>query len=216
MKTKTVYEIKKYELSEEQIIREKLFHVFVFGLPRSGTSMMTHILELLGVKIFHTSEEKKRDYNHLGAEYHPNETGFFEITHDMLEHYLEIMNTPYSGCKMIIPVSNYRLEIVRMIPSKIIMMIRDPEEIRQSQNAFYSQDSNLEHLRSALVHEEVKLERLGLDFMMVDYRDVIDNPQKKVEQVKEFIHSDRDIEEAVRSVNPQAYRFDTDKITQSL
>jgi len=34
----------------------RLYNVYVFGLPRSGTSMTTHVCELLGVKMVHTSE----------------------------------------------------------------------------------------------------------------------------------------------------------------
>ena len=215
MNSRTLYKINSYELPEDEIITQKLFHVFVFGLPRSGTSMMTHICELLGVTMVHTSEEKKHEYKHLG-EYHPNPNGFFEVTRDTMEHFLQIIATPYSGCKMIIPVNHLRFDLVKMLPSKVIMMWRDPEEIRQSQNAFYAHNADTAFIRTALVQEKLKLKENGIDHIIVEYRDIIKDPSGYITRVKEFIRSDRDIDEAVAFVNPDAYRFDRDKIVEGL
>lgn len=216
MHSNHVYEIKEQELSTEEILEKKLFHVFVFSLPRCGSSMMTHICELLGVRMVHTSEEKKYDYPQLGKEYHPNATGFYEVTRNMVQNYLKIAGTPYSGCKMIIPVDNIRFDLVKSIPSKVIMMERNPEEIRQSQNAFYSKGADIAYIRTCLAQEKVKLHEHKIDHVIVNYRDVIKNTQATIQMVKEFILSDKDIEEAVNFVNPDAYRFDADKITEGL
>ena len=216
MKTRSVYSVIKRDVSEEEIINQKLFNVFVFGLPRSGTSMMTHICELLGVKMFHTTEKKKREYKHLGAEYHPNATGFYEVTEDLLKHYFEIVGTPYSGCKMIIPVRRERFDLVKLVPAKVIMMWREPEEIRQSQNAFYAKNADLAYIRTALVQEKLKLKENNIDHIIVQYRDVIKNPHAEILKIKDFILSERDIDEAVSFVNPNAYRFDKDKIVEGV
>lgn len=216
MHSRTLYKIEKYDLPEEEILAKNLFRVFVFGLPRSGTSMMTRICEILGVKMIHTSEEKKHDYAHLGGEYHPNETGFYEITKNILAHYMEIAATPYSGCKMIIPVTNHRLELVLMVPSKVILMWRDPEEIRQSQNAFYANNVDSAYFKTALVTQKLRLKELKIDHLIVEYRNVIQNPREEIQKVKEFIQSDRGIDEAVEFVNPEAYRFNRDKIVEGL
>ncbi len=34
--------VEEYEVSDEIIERDRLFSVYVLGLPQSGTSMMTH------------------------------------------------------------------------------------------------------------------------------------------------------------------------------
>ncbi|MFT7637582.1 MAG: hypothetical protein ACI9Y8_001359 [Candidatus Omnitrophota bacterium] len=212
----SVYSVKREELSEEEIIERKLFNVFVFSLPRCGSSMMTHICELLGVNMIHTSEEKKHDYPQLGKDYHPNETGFYEVTQNMMQNYLKIAGTPYGGCKMIIPVDNIRFDLVKSLPSKVIMMERNPEEIRQSQNAFYSSGADIAYIRTALVQEKLKLKNHKIDHIIVNYRDVIKDTQATIQRVKDFILSDKDIKAAVDFVNPDAYRFDADKITEGL
>lgn len=216
MESDTLYKIESYQLPQDEIIKKKLFKVFVFSLPRCGSSMMTHICELLGVNMVHDSEEKKRDYKHLGGEYHPNASGFYEITGNMMKNFLKILNTPYSGCKMIIPVTKYRLELVKMQPSKVIMMWRDPEEIRQSQIAFYRDEQDAGYLKTALVTEKMKLKHQNIDHIIVNYRDVIQNTRKEIQRIKEFIHSDKDIDEAVNFVNPNAYRFNKDHIVEGI
>jgi len=221
MNSQTVYEIKKSQYSKEEILRKKLFHVFVCGLPRSGTSMMMHICELLGVKMFHTTEDNKEKMNkryekQFGKDYHPNQSGFFEIGKNVLGQYFDIASTPYSGCKMIIPVAGVQFSLIKTIPSKVIFMWRDPEEIRQSQNAFYSDGAEIAFIRMHLANQKTWFENQKIDFRIINYRDVVKNPSEKVQEVKDYILSDKTIEEAVQYVNPDAYRFDKDKIVVGL
>lgn len=207
---KTLYRITKTEVDKEVIERDRLFNVFVFGLPRSGTSMMTHICELLGVKMIHTTEEKRADYDkrykEKFGEYHPNPNGFFEIAESPLEHFFEIAGTPYSGCKMIIPVMGTRWELIKMLPSKVIMMVRNPDEIKDSQEAFYSRETDLAYLRTALVTQAVNLRECGIDHIQVNYSDVINDPVTQISRVREFIGSTEPINTAVEFVQPDLYR----------
>jgi hypothetical protein len=208
-----VYTISSKRVHPYKIEQDRLFNVFVFGLPRSGTSMTTHICELLGVKMIHTSDETTRDYAHLGEDYHPNPHGFFEITKDLMKNYMKIAGTPYSGCKMIIPVQGMRLSFVKELPSKVIMTWRDPEEIKQSQEAFYSRASNKALLRTQLAEQKVTLQKAKIDFMIVRYEDVVNNPEEEIQKIKEFINSDADISKAVESVKPSSHRFNNKDIT---
>jgi hypothetical protein len=205
-----LFNIQRFELPDDYVEKNRLFNVFVLGLPRSGTSMMTHICELLGVKMIHTTEEKKEEhdkrYKEKFGEYHPNPNGFFEIADSPLEHFLEIATTPYSGCKMIIPVMGTRWELIRMLPSKVIMMERKPEEIKESQEAFYSTESDLAYIRTALASEKLKLRQSNTDHLIVNYNDVVENPEENIQRIKDFIKSDRDITEAVNFVSPEFYR----------
>jgi len=209
----------------DQIIYDlRLFNVFVFSLPRSGSSMMTHILELLGVNMIYTSEDKeKRDkmnkrYEKRLGEYHPNKAGFFEITDNMLQNYINILSRPYSGCKMIIPVRRHRMEVVKMNPCKVIQMWRDPEEIRQSQEAFYSKRSDSDWIRTALVQEKIKLEKaIGADnYLGVEYQDVLNDPRAKIEEISKFINAPNKIDDAVDSVNPSVNRFKKEDLEQGI
>ena len=207
---KFIYKIEKKKYDSSYIEKNKLFNVFVFGLPRSGTSMMTHICELLGVKMIHTTEDKKSDhdkrYKEKFGEYHPNPNGFFEIADNPLEHFFEIASTPYSGCKMIIPVMGTRWELIKMLPSRVIMMVRNPDEIKESQEAFYSNESDVAYLRTALVTQAVNLRDGGIDHIQVNYSDVVKDPITQITRVRDFIKSDRLIEPCVEFVQPDLYR----------
>lgn len=170
---------------------------------------MTHICELLGVKMVHTSEDKPHVYPEFG-EYHPNPTGFFEITQNLFKNYMNMINTPYSGCKMIVPVTGMRWEVVNAAPSRIIFMVRDPEEIKQSQEAFYAKQSDTAYIRSALAHQKAWLDKSGISYIMVNYRTLVQDTTATIKAIADFIESDADIEPAVRYVNPELYRFNKD------
>ena len=181
------------------------FRVFVFGLPRSGTSCMTHICELLGVKMIHTSEEKPHEYPHLG-EYHPNPTGFYEVTKNVFQSYVEIYNTPNSGCKMIVPVTGIRWDVVKSQPSKVIFMVRDPQSIKDSQEAFYSRESDLAYIRTALVSQRMALKEAGISFIEVNHHDLMTDTFETVCKVRDFIESDAPVQPCLDFVDPSLYR----------
>ncbi len=201
-----------------------LFNVYVFGLPRSGTSMTTHICELLGVNMIHTSEEenqKKRgdkNYKKKFGEYHPNETGFYEVTKNFFTNYEEIHNTPFSGCKMIVPVNTQRLDAVLHTPCKVILTWRDPEEIRQSQMAYFRQGRNIDIgvIRSMLVNEKLKLKDHKIPFHVADYNKLVKNPKEEIKEIAKFLHAPRHICDAVNFVNPEQNRFKKEELVDGL
>ncbi len=211
----------------ESIIQNlKLFNVFVLGLPRSGTSMMTRIVEFLGVNMVYTTEDsgekEKRDkrYKETLGEYQPNKYGFFEISKNQFECYSKMSNCPYSGCKIIIPMIGFKLNVVTQIPCKVIMMLRDPEEIKQSQEAFYSKESNLAGIEASLVSEKLRLEKFKdkkkLDYICINYRDVLNNPKKEITKIAKFIDSVEEIDKAIKSVNSNVNRFKSEELEHDL
>lgn len=199
-----------------------LFNVYLFGLPRSGTSMTTHILELLGVNMIYTSENDKEKtderFRRKYGEYHANPNGFFEITEKQFTNFNRVLSRPYSGCKMIIPVTGIRWEIVKDYPCKVIMMERDVEEIRQSQEAYYAQEGSVDvaYLRTALATQRVSLRQHKIDFITVNYNELLRDKVNIISQIKEFIQSDRDITEAVEFVQPKQNRFRKEKLVSGL
>ena len=199
------------------------FNVFVFSLPRCGSSMMTGIIELLGVNMIYTSEDpKKREemlkrYKKNLGEYVPNEH-FYEITESPFANWMKVIKTKYSGCKVIIPVVGMRWGGVLYQPARVIMMKRDPEEIRQSQEAFYSNKSDIAYIRTALASEEIKLQKTKenrpktFDYMIVEYQDVLANPKEEIKKIAEFIQAPNRITKAVNSVKPKANRFKKEEL----
>ena len=199
---------------KEVIEKEKLFNVFIFGMPRSGTSMITHILELLGVNMVYDSEDKvKKEIRDeqikekFGKDYHPNKTGFFEITSNFLGHYLKIWSVPYSGCKMLIPITDFQYEIVRRYPSKVILTTRNPEEISISQITAREKFFDIKSLEMLLEETKVKLELYNIPFLTIDFKDMISHPKDEINRIKDFIKSENNISEAVNFVNPNLSNF---------
>jgi len=201
-----------------------LFNVYVFGLPRSGTSMTTHICELLGVNMVHTSEEEDRKkqgdkgYKRNFGKYHPNKTGFFEVTKNFFTNYENIHETPFSGCKMIIPVHNQRFDAVLHTPCKVILCWRDPEEIRQSQMAYFRRGEQVDKgmIRTLLVEQKLALERHKVPYIIADYRKILDNPRDEIKEIAKFIHAPKHICDAVDFVNPEQNRFKKEELVDGL
>lgn len=214
-------QIHEFELDDEIIEEKKYFNVYLIGLPRSGTSMTTHILELLGVNMVYTSEEDKEKtderFKKKYGEYHANPNGFFEITNNQFTNLLKILAKPYSGCKMIIPVNGIRWEVLKNYPSKVVFMTRDVEEIRQSQMAYYRPEGvDVAYLRSALVTQRVNLKKNNIDFLEVNYNELLKDKINIIKQIKDFIKSDKDIKEAVDFVQPKQNRFKVEELVSGL
>ena len=222
-------------ISEQDIIKNKLFNVFVFSLPRSGSSMMSSIVETLGVKMIYTSDTeealKKRnekERKRYGDNYQMNRNGFFEITKDVWKHYFEIMSTPFSGCKMIIPVTKERLNVVYFNPcAKVIMMWRDPEEMRQSQQASYNGNKGTTEekaeneraiIRAKLINQKLQLENKRIDTINIQYQDVLLNPKKEIQKVANFIGvTDKEkIIKAFLCVKPKENRCKKEELVEGI
>lgn len=227
----TYRELKIVEKTKKksELFKKRQFNVFVFGLPRSGTSMMMKICELLGVRMIHTSDKKKNlkkrnenERKRYGDKYQMNKDGFLEITEDLWENYFKIMSTPYTGCKMIIPVNGERMYVVKFNPvAKVIQMWRDPEEIRQSQQASYkgNQITSEEEaedqraiIKTKLANQKVRLEKLKIDTIGVEYREVINNPEKEIKRIAKFINAPNPIDKAVKWVCPSKNRFKKEEL----
>jgi len=209
------------EIDDNIIEQDRLFNVYVFGLPRSGTSMMTKILELLGVNMIYTSEDEKEKtderFKKRYGEYHANPDGFFEITNNQFQNFLKVLSKPYSGCKMIVPVNGYRWEIITTYPCKVIFMTRDPEEIRQSQMAYYApQGVDVSYIKTALVTQRINLKKQKIPFAEVDYNYILKNPVEVIKEIKTFIRSNVDEQLAIDYVNPNKNRFKREMLIDGL
>ncbi|GAH68995.1 unnamed protein product, partial [marine sediment metagenome] len=235
---------------------------------------MTGVVERLGVDMIHTTEDEEtrkkaqEQYKKKFGEYIPNEH-FYEITHDQFANWMRIYNMPFSGCKVIIPVNGMRWEAMCSQPSKVIMMWRDPAEIRQSQEAFYKKArANYEgdgdpsemaeaYLRTMLASTRVMLDRRAqlshdalfdvkwepvgagawhpevghvsvppemitkksdvkvqpFDYKVVQYRDVLEDPEKEVREIAKFLGAEPDrIGYAASSVDKDKIRFKKEEL----
>ena len=217
----TILDITFIDVDDEIIEEERMFNVYLLGLPRSGTSMTTHILELLGVNMIYTSEDDKEKtderFKNKYGQYHANPNGFFEITKNQFTNFIKILSKPYSGCKMIIPVQGIRWELIKEFPSKVIFMTRDVEEIRQSQMAYFKPSGvDIAYLRTALVQTRLQLRNHNIDFLEVNYNELLKNKVEIITDIRNFIRSDKDITEAIDFVKPKENRFRKEQLVAGL
>jgi len=209
-------------------VQRRDFRVYVFSLPRCFSSACTGVAEKLGVKMFYTSEDGEKrqkmqeQYKKKLGDYVPNEH-FYEITENQFENWMKVMETPYSGCKVIIPVNGMRWGAVNYHPARVLLMCRDVEEIRQSQQAFYRGDRHdtpeqaqmqREQLQMQIAHTEVQLrEAKSIQFMKVPARRLIEEPELMIPEIADFLDAPNDCQDAIDSIDKTKYRFRREELT---
>jgi len=243
---------------KEPEVSEPTFHAWVFSLPRCGSSMMTGAVEALGFEMVYTTEDpeavakRNADMAEKFGDYVPNEK-FYEIgPYNQFTSLVKATSTPRGGCKMIIPIPrrDMRFSAVISVPSKVIMMARDPAEIRQSQEAFYKKAranygdplaSQLpparvaeQHIAQMLARQEAILQEQrkasndarftpGLvtqpfDYMKVQYRDILEEPQRWMEKIGAFlcVTDEARIKAAVATIDPDKCRFKSEQLEEGI
>ena len=101
---------------------------------------------------------------------------------------------------------------------RIVFMRRDEEEIRQSYQAFFEQELAMgnhfqERIDDIIAKIKNRKDVLSLDVFW--YRDVIENPKKYFQVLKEHGWN-IDVEKAVSVVNPQYYRFRKENLIKGI
>ncbi len=147
----------------------------VSGFMRSGTSMMMRALAEGGLT---PVINKNRDIMNLqwgDADYTPNESGFYELSH---AQYNELgFPARYEG--RLIKVLFGGIPKLCAGDYKIVFMLRDPEEIRQSYEAFFGRQapSVLEEYHKLIDYCLGILEvRKDCQYEVIEYKDVVANP----------------------------------------
>lgn len=142
------------------------------------------MMKALGAGGMPVAYEPKRDeLNHQFGddEYQPNEGGFFELARETYQD--RKFPLPFRGwlikglvgCLQRLPVANY----------KIVLMLRSPEEIRQSYEAFFGNkcpkigglDFNDDNYNAAMINHVGQLDnRKDVQLQCFHYRQVIRDP----------------------------------------
>ena len=179
-----------------------MVNYIVSGLERSGTSMMMQILYLGGMKVAFDHKRKPDEHN---------PKGYFELEGGKIINRLMDGVFPMEKYDdMVIKVTAYGLKFLPEGNYKIIYMTRDLDEIMDS----------MEKMSGPINREEEKpvFERLNkyaiklmekrddIDFILVRYNDVIENPRKEIERVNKFLSGKLNVENAIKAVDPKLYR----------
>lgn len=175
----------------------------VSGLERSGTSVMMQMLHKGGLPVAFDESRKPDEHN---------PKGYFELaggkiinqlmdgTFDMKAHRGRVVKVTAYGLKFL-PQSQY----------KIVYMQRNIDEVINSMHKMGGQEINKETdklLFSKLDKLSVKLmkDRNNIDYILVRYRDIIDNPRVEIERVSRLFGETFDFDRALTAVDSRLYR----------
>jgi len=181
--------------------------VIVSGLPRSGTSLMMQMLQAGGLEPL-TDGVRKPDPD--------NPRGYFEFE--------KVKNLP-AGSSWLTQAEGRAVKIVSPLLShlppeyeyRIIFMRRAMAEILASQAEMLTRAGReadpAENDRLAPVFarqieeaEDWTAGQANIKFIRINYRDVLDRPEKEAERINQFLGGRLKVAEMVKVVDPNLYR----------
>lgn len=168
----------------------------VTGFPRSGTSMMMACLEAGGMKCYKSQAREQFREACRDDYYDPNPFGIYEPESHQLKG---------SFGDTAVKVLIHHLDRVSSCKHSIVMR-RDPEEIRQSLEAFTGERLGYSFVRSYNKHMDntiVRLKDICISVVIAEYTGVISNPIAFFNDLNWPIDSNL----ASRIVDPSLYRF---------
>jgi hypothetical protein len=185
----------------------------VSGHPRSGTSMMMEALSAGGLSV--AFDPKRDEFVAECADelYKPNPHGLFEIDHN--EYVNPGFPLKYAG--NLIKVFYGGLRNLARHQYKVVFMLRDPEEIRQSFEAMYYKVAerrfNINNYESEMSSAIAYLKsRDDVDVIPLRYEQVVNSPKATFGQLKTNGWP-IDIDKASKIVDPNLYRFRRELLT---
>ena len=177
--------------------------VVVSGLPRSGTSLMMQMLNNGGLNVL-TDKNRKPDQS--------NPKGYFEFDPAMSLHKDNLwLEKAQNKCvKIVAPLLKFLDPKYRY---KVIFMNRDLNEVVKSQQIMLGKNpENLpvhlfqayqKHLNQVEVWKE---KEPNVELIYLDYKDVINLPEKSIKKVVDFVGLDLDQEKMIGSIDKSLYR----------
>ena len=179
----------------------------VSGLERYGTSVMMQMLDKGGVPVAF-------DDSRLPDEHNPK--GYYELAGGKIINKLmdgEFDFSPHKG--RIVKITAYGLKFLPDGNYKVIYMKRDLDEVLKSMQKM---GAEVDVEKDKLLYQ--KLNRFSFDLMgkradvqyiAIQYRDVIETPRDVIVQLSSFLETDIDIDGAVMAVDSSLYRNRADR-----
>lgn len=191
-----------------------MIHI-VSGFVRTGTSAMMGAL-IAGGLTASWSEFRDGLANSLSDDqYHPNRSGLYEVP---LEEYRGV-DFPLQYRGQLIKVMSWGLDglAVNSAGYRVVLMQRDPEEIRQSYEAFFDvplrgswAEQYEQRMQRAVRMLRNRADVIGLD--VVQYRELVQHPERELSFLAQSgwpINTAK----AAATIDPEQYRFRRELLT---
>lgn len=182
---------------------------------RSGTSMMMQALMAGGLDGLYDPSRNVMNKTFGDHTYMPNSGGFFEPSKKQLSE----IGFPRNYDGKLMKVLHGGITKLAPMDYKVVLMRRDPEEIRQSYEAFFQ--SNGKHPIFDKVTELIDLveehinNRKDMSLTVLHYRDVVADPLSAFCQLSEDGWP-IDVPKAASIVDPEQCRFRLEKMVVGL
>lgn len=208
---KYVKDVEKYEAHYKIFLDTRKGEVIVVsGLPRSGTSMMMQMLQAGGVEIL-SDGKVQSDWN--------NPKGYFEY---------EPVKRSRSDNSWMVQADGKAVKVIsQLLPYlqlkyrlKVIFMERNLDEVIVSQQAMLAslkktpitydlrlKDIYSQHIKNA---KEWAEKNHNVQFMCVNYKEVLEHPEKAAMEVNKFLGSFLDESKMAAAVDEDLYRIKSD------
>jgi len=201
---------KKINSILKKMIDDKKTIYVVSGFMRTGTSMMMKAFETGGLEVVRSNERDKMNDKFGDKDYKPNPNGFYEI-----ENLSQVRQDDFmEKCRgKVIKVMFNDVLNISVKDYKVVFMIRNKEEVRQSFEAFFQRKSPAIKYDKLMEHIVKILEnRKDVQLTVLNYRDVINNPRKEFQKLKDG-GWEIDIDKCISIVSPNLCRFKIENLT---
>ncbi len=174
----------------------------VSGLERSGTSVMMQILHMGGLPVAF-------DDSRVADQHNPK--GYYELAGGKIISRLMDGTFDLASTKgRVVKITAYGLKFLPKGNYKIIYMLRNIEEVLDSTQKMGAPTNRRKDRASLRKLNSFSLDlmdcRDDIEYITVNYRDVIDNPRIEIERVSRFLGQTFDFEQAMRAVDSGLYR----------
>jgi len=187
----------------------------VSSFHRSGSSMMMRCLEAGGLEAyFDPFLDTAWNLIYGNSDYTPNPNGFYHTDDEQTDW--PSFHSDHKG--KVVKVFRRDLHILRPGAYKVVFMTRNPDEVRASMRAF-SPNTTWGHMEVAThFYDQIKdatLEALrkrpDMEILEVNYGDVIADPVKQFEKIRDF-GIPIDPEKAAAMVDSSLHRFRLERV----
>lgn len=184
----------------------------VSGFMRTGTSMMMRALEAGGLETAYKADRDKMKNHYADEHYDPNIGGLYEL--ERQDYKDPEFPRKYDG--KLIKALNIGIPRMAVMPDgiRVVFMRRDKEEIRQSYDAFFGQQIQVQNLdeRMETIKEKILNRKDVISFHEFWFRDVIDRPTEHFQVLKDIGWPIK-VGKAVDMIDPKYCRFRLENLT---
>ncbi len=182
--------------------------VIVSGLPRSGTSLMMHILKAAGFPLL-TDGQRPPDVH--------NPQGYFEFAAAKSLANNNVSWLAAAQGKAVKIISYLLPYLPSSYPYRILFMNRDLHEVIRSQNKMLAEANKplgklsitqleerfAKHLQE--MHSWLR-QQANIDFIDINYHKLVNEPREELERIWRFLSLNTSWEGALSVVDPALYR----------